>query len=182
MKFHTWNRQCLTWRVNSWGITHVDVTFGMMEKVSSNRHGFGYLEKGTNCTQVFVSQLLKIGLPMGWERISPLDIYNNFNTWNYFGLFPFWLDVVMSISRLRKSHSTFTHVCTYVKFFKLTEMGLSTLGLLPIHLKWPQIHYFGVLKPNPIVILIGKKRKLWNAHYFMAFMLDESKERHAHKR
>ena len=37
--------------------------FSMMER-EVNRHKFGFLEKGTNCTQVYVYHLSKLGRPM----------------------------------------------------------------------------------------------------------------------
>ena len=46
------------------------------------------------------------------------------------------------------------------------------LGVLPIHLKWPQVHQFGVFKASSSVELT-KNNNIHDAYYFTAFMLDE---------
>ena len=76
-----------TWWDPRWehlGASTMVFTFDMMEK-------FGFLEKGIDRTQVFVSQLLdrsrRMLWNMSWERISPLKIYNNFKTWNKIVIF-----------------------------------------------------------------------------------------------
>ena len=46
------------------------------------------------------------------------------------------------------------------------------MDLLPIHLKWPQVNYFGIFKGNSVVEST-KISTLRTAHYFKDFTLDE---------
>ena len=52
--------------------------------------------------------------------------------------------------------------------------SLTPMGLLLFNLKWTLVNQFGVFSTNSSV-KSTKKLNLWNAYYFMAFMLDEWK-------
>ena len=52
------------------------------------------------------------------------------------------------------------------------NLTLNRNGLLPIHLKWSRVHYFGIFEVN-FSVKWAIKSNLRDAYYFMAFMLDE---------
>ena len=89
MKFHTCNHHCLTWWKRSWKITHIAFTFSGMGKKKKEKSSwkinkeFGSLEMGANCAQVFISRLSTYAVNVGWKRVSPFEIYNEFKTWKY---------------------------------------------------------------------------------------------------
>jgi hypothetical protein len=78
-------------------------------------HGFGFLEKSTNCTQVLPPNIINMStyvMNMGWQSILPLKIYSSLKTWKEIAIF--LLNVVISNCRLVKNHPNVTlilHLC-----------------------------------------------------------------------
>ena len=83
---------------------------------------FGVREKQVKRARIWIPQKehqlylgfdrLTFVVNMGWERILPLKIYNNFKTWKQIMIF--LSNDVISISRLVKNYSNITlilHLC-----------------------------------------------------------------------
>jgi hypothetical protein len=50
---------------------------------------------------------------------------------------------------------------------------VAPMNMLPIHLKWPWVHYCGILRTYLWCQINSKKGSLRGAYYFRAFVLDE---------
>ena len=101
------------------------------EKSKLKGHGFGFLEKGIDCTQSFMSQFSGIGwlllwIYTCWERISPLKITGNFKTWKE--IVTLSVNVVISISTRVKNHPSIKlvlHLCGIA--YRIREVNLYAL-------------------------------------------------------
>ena len=114
MTFHTCICHFVMWWNKSWKITHITITFTMMGggKVVKRARIWvpwkGHWLYSSFHLPAIITRSSTHAVIMGWERILPLKIDNNFKSWKQIVIL-IW-NVVIAISRHVENHCNFTHV------------------------------------------------------------------------